>query len=184
MIKTIKNEDAKARNEFLKPNITAKQSKRDFEKDFQIQLIQEEYRRNAIDFKSYFNKLTQQVMSPYEQDLDDDQIGDIDFKIAQISKAEIVPSTSKDHKLNDKKRKRDCKLEKDSNPKLAKKEENHLAVEYPNQLFSANEIINVDDNLEIEKVNNYLEDDQWLTGRHIDLAIDYIEERAILRGFV
>lgn len=71
IIKTIKNEDAKARNEFLKPNKTAKHSKRDFVKDLQIQLIQEEYLRIAIDFKSYFDKLTHQLMSPYEQDLDE-----------------------------------------------------------------------------------------------------------------
>ncbi|RNA32963.1 hypothetical protein BpHYR1_002464 [Brachionus plicatilis] len=206
MIKTIQKEDAKTRNEFLKPNKTVIQSKRDFEKDRQIQLIQEEYRRNAIDFKSYFYKLTQQVMSPYEQDLDDDQIealvidnndhdkvvsetisinfvGDIELKIATSSKdttnSEVDQSTPKVNLLildGSNKRKRGNKAAKEPNRKMSKREEKEETMQQSN--------ITVDESLQIEQVNNYLEDDQWLMGSHIDLAIDFIEKRAILRGFL
>ncbi|RNA35029.1 Ragulator complex LAMTOR3 [Brachionus plicatilis] len=203
MIKTIKNEDAKTRNEFLKPNKTVK---RDFEKDLQIQLIQEEYRRNAIDFKSYFYKLTQQVMSPYEQDLDDDQIealvidnndddkvvsetissikilklfnefesinfvGDIELKIATSSKdttnSEVDQSTPKVNLLildGSNKRKRGNKVAKEPNPKMSKREEKEETMQQSN--------ITVDESIQIEQVNNYLEDDQWLMGRFLNLTM-------------
>ncbi|CAF0941490.1 unnamed protein product [Brachionus calyciflorus] len=72
MINCIKKEDAKTRNSFLATRKTKKQAKKEVEKDFQIQLIQEEFRINAVDFKTYFENLTRQVMNPYEDDIEED----------------------------------------------------------------------------------------------------------------
>ncbi|CAF1079674.1 unnamed protein product [Brachionus calyciflorus] len=72
MINCIKKEDAKTRNSFMATRKTKKQAKKEVEKDFQIQLLQEEFRINVVDFKTYFENLTRQVMNPYEDDKEED----------------------------------------------------------------------------------------------------------------
>ncbi|CAF1032229.1 unnamed protein product, partial [Brachionus calyciflorus] len=79
MVNCIIKEDAKTRNEYLKLIKKSKKSKREYEKDLQIQLIQEDFERNKVYFKTYFDILTNYLISPYDQELDED-IDDISSK--------------------------------------------------------------------------------------------------------
>ncbi|RNA19867.1 ac transposable element-derived [Brachionus plicatilis] len=71
VLKCIIKEDAKTRNDFLSFDSKTYQAKKDLVKDLKIQITQEEFRRNFVDFKTYFEKLTCQVMYPYDQDINE-----------------------------------------------------------------------------------------------------------------
>ncbi|CAF1083058.1 unnamed protein product [Brachionus calyciflorus] len=93
ILNCINREDSKTTNAYLRPNKKSKQAKREVEKDLKILMIHEEFERNNISFKDYFDNLTHQVMSPYEQDLDlDFQV--VDFDIDDSADEQPIAETS------------------------------------------------------------------------------------------
>ena len=58
MFECIKKEDLKTRSLFLAPSTKPRQAKKDLEKDFQIQLLQEDFDQNCTEFAVYFENLT------------------------------------------------------------------------------------------------------------------------------
>ncbi|CAF0894131.1 unnamed protein product [Brachionus calyciflorus] len=53
-----------------------------------------------------------------------------------------------------------------------------------NLIYDTNEIITVtvDDNIQVESVGYYLNEREWLMGRHIDKALDFIESQTLRLG--
>ena len=63
------------RDSYLKitsQNSRKKSSKIEDNKNLKINLIHEEFYQGKLDFSEYFDKLTHQIMSPYESNLDDE----------------------------------------------------------------------------------------------------------------
>ncbi|RNA25855.1 ac transposable element-derived 3, partial [Brachionus plicatilis] len=160
LIDCIKREETKTCNLYQDPTKKPKQAMHN--------------ERNQIEFKNYFDNLTHQVMSPYEQEIDEeleefseeDDVNEEPIKEME-SKIKVVKLSNKYKDLNF--------IGNIQSSKSEKKDNIAEAIIYPETIY-------VEKNVQVQPVTNFIEDNEWLISRHIDLALDYKSKRAIFRG--
>ncbi|RMZ97775.1 hypothetical protein BpHYR1_018010 [Brachionus plicatilis] len=157
LVECFKKEDAKTRNVYLNPKTKSRQSQKDQEKDFQIQLIQEDFDQNQT-----------------EERLKSQENGTIQTQVAYEQENNSMVSNQ-------------CQTEEEKEAKKSKTETGTVSIEIKQEKqsppttsasFDNSRIYTVDERIQVEPFNFALSDGQWLMGRHIDLAFDYIQSHS------